>query len=206
MMRRMQAEILAGGLGGALSGVAGGLLFATLHAMIIVPIWDRMTSGLLFGAIAGAGAGWAFAEFYPEAIRMRTKRSVIIGARFGVTLWLVVAPVTAADAFLRAVGLAPRYELLAVGVALILAVTVGGTLGWLMTRRLRGVVAGAAATLLLVFAMAGPVPVGRSMRAFNIFLAVLPAALLGGIALGLFSPSIFALIARQRPPEGRAPT
>jgi len=203
MMRRVRPEILAGSLAGALSGVAGGLLFATLHAMIIIPIWNRMTSGLVFGAIAGAGAGWAFAEFYPEATRTRTKRSAIIGARFGATLWLVVTPVTAADAFLRAVGLAPRYELLAVGVAVILAAAGGAALGWMITRRVRGAVAGAGATLLLVIAMAGPVPVGRSMRAFNIFLAVLPATVLGGIALGLFSPSTFALITRGGSPGER---
>lgn len=88
--------------------MAGGLLFATLHAFIIVPIWNRMTGGLIWGAIAGAAAG-----------------------------------------------------------------------------------------LLLVIAMAGPVPVGRSVRAFHIFMAVFPAAVLGGIALGLFSPSIFALIAES---------
>ena len=181
-------------------------MFAALHAMIIVPIWDRMTSGLIFGAMAGAGAGWAFAEFYPEAVRTRAMRSVVIGARFGVTLWLVVTPVTAADVFLRAVGIAPRYELFAVGVALTLAVTAGGTFGWVITHRVRGALAGAVAALLLVFAMAGPVPVGRSMRAFNIFLAVLPAALLGGTALGLFSPSIFAMITRGGPPGERAPT
>ncbi|MEX2110188.1 MAG: hypothetical protein WD802_06275 [Gemmatimonadaceae bacterium] len=202
---RPPPEVVAATLTGTLSGVAGGLLFATLHAMIIVPIWTRMTSGLLFGAIAGAGAGWAFAEFYPEAVRTRTRRSATVGARFGATLWLVVAPVTAADAFLRAVGIAPRYELFAVGVALTLAVAGGATLGWVITNRVRGAVAGAVAALLLVFAMAGPVPVGRSMRAFNIFLAVLPVALLGGTALGLFSPSIFALITRGRPPGERAP-
>ena len=38
--------------------------------------------------------------------------------------------------------------------------------------------AGAAATLLLTSAMAGPVPIGRSARALGIFLAVLPASLL----------------------------
>jgi hypothetical protein len=206
MMRRIPSEIFAAVLGGTLSGVTGGFLFATLHAFIIVPIWDRMTTGLIFGAIGGAAAGWAFAEFYPEAIRAPTKRGVIIGARFGLTLWLVVAPVTAADALLRAVGLAPRYELLAVGIAVVVALSGGAALGWMITRRVRAAVAGAVAALLLVIAMAGPVPVGRSMRAFNIFLAVLPAALLGGIALGLFSPSIFVLLTRGRPPGQRAPT
>lgn len=99
-------------IAGALSGVAGGLLFATLHAIIIVPIWDRMTSGLVFGAVAG---------------------------------------------------------------------------------------------ILLVIAMAGPVPVGRSTRALGIFLAVFPAAILGGIALGLLSPSIFALIPDTAERSNREP-
>jgi len=201
-MRRVPPEVLAAILAGALSGVAGALLFATAHAIIIVPIWDRMTSGLIFGAIAGAGAGWAFAECYPAAIRARTIRSVGIGARFAALLWLAVAPVTGADVFLRAVGLAPRYELLAVAVALVLALAGGGTLGWLITHRFRGALAGAVAGLLLIVAMAGPVPVGRSSRALNIFLAVFPAAVLGGIALGIFSPSIFSRITRGREHEG----
>jgi hypothetical protein len=198
MMRRVSPEVVAGILAGALSGVAGALLFATLHAIIIVPIWGRMTWGLIFGAIAGAAAGWSFAECFPEAIRTRTKRSVAIGAGFGALLWLAVAPVTGADAFLRAVGLAPRYELLAVAVAVVLALAGGGALGWQITRRSRGALAGAAAGLLLTIAMAGPVPVGRGSRALNIFLAVFPAAVVGGIALSFFSPSIFKLITRGR--------
>jgi hypothetical protein len=198
MRRGASPEVVAGILTGALSGVAGALLFATLHAFIIVPIWDRMTSGLIFGAIAGAAAGWAFAECYPEAIRIRTSRGAGIGARFGAFLWLAVAPVTGADASLRAAGLAARYELLAVVVAVVLAMTGGAALGWLITRRFRGGLAGAAAGLLLTIAMAGPVPVGRSTRALNIFLAVFPAAVLGGIAVSVLSPSIFSLITRGR--------
>lgn len=201
LMRRLSPEILSAILAGAFSGVAGALLFATLHAIIIVPIWDRMTSGLIFGAIAGAGAGWAFADWYPSAIRTRTKRSVGTGARFGALLWLAVTPVTGADALLRAVGMAPRYELLAVAVAIVLAIAGAGALGWLITRRFRGAFAGAVAGILLVIAMAGPVPVGRSIRAFKIFLAVFPAAVLGGIALSLLSPSIFSWITRGREPR-----
>ena len=202
MARRWSPEILAAILAGAFSGVAGGLLFATLHAMIIVPIWNRMTSGLVFGAAAGAMAGWAFAESYPDAIRARSRHGVVTGALFGGLLWLAVAPVTAADALLRATGIAPRYELLAVAVAVLLAIAGGGTLGWLITRRARGALAGAAAGLVLVMAMAGPVPIGRSPRARNIFLAVFPAAILGGIGLALVGPSIFARLARARTRPG----
>lgn len=199
MTRRVSPEISAAVLAGAFSGVAGGLLFATLHAMIIVPIWNRMTSGLVFGAAAGAMAGWAFAESYPDAIRSRSRQGVVKGALFGALLWLAVAPVTAADSLLRATGIAPRYELFAVAVAVVLALAGGATLGWLITRRVRGALAGAAAGLVLVMAMAGPVPIGRSARARNIFLAVFPAAILGGIALALVGPSIFSRLARTRP-------
>jgi hypothetical protein len=198
MKLRASPEVVAAILACALSGVAGALLFATLHAFIIVPIWNRMTSGLISGAIAGAAAGWAFAECYPEAIRTRTMRMVGIGARFGALLWLAVTPVTGADAILRAAGLAPRYELLAVAIAVVLGLAGGGALGWLITRHFRGTLSGAAAGLLLTIAMAGPVPVGRSTRALHIFLAVFPAAVLGGIALSLFSPSIFSWITRGR--------
>jgi len=198
MTRKLSPEVLAAVLTGALSGIAGGLLFAALHAIIIVPIWNRIASGLVWGAVAGAGAGWAFAECFPAAIRARSKRGIATGALFGALLWLAVAPVTAADAVFRAAGLFPRYELLAVALAVLLAVAGGGMLGWLLTHRRRALVAGAVAGLLLVLAMAGPVPVGRSDRARNIFLAVFPAAVLGGLALGLVAPSIFARITRAR--------
>lgn len=166
-----------------------------------------MTSGLVWGAVTGAAAGWAFAECYPDAIRAVTKRGVLNGVLFGALLWVSIAPVTGADAVLRLLGLAPRYELLAVAVAVVLAVVGGGTLGWLLTHKRRAAIAGAVAGLLLVVAMAGPVPVGRSPRARNIFVAVLPAAILGGAALGLFAPVIYRRLARRRviSPESSTP-
>jgi hypothetical protein len=51
--------------------------------------------------------------------------------------------------------------------------------------RSRGMVAGAAATLFLTFAMAGPVPIARNARALGIYLAVLPASIVGGAILGV---------------------
>lgn len=196
--RQVSPEVVAGISAGALSGVAGAFLFATLHAFIIVPIWDRMTSGLISGAIAGGAAGWALAECYPEAIRTRSMRNVGTGAGFGALLWIAVTPVTGAGAILRAAGLASRNELVAVAIAVILALAGGAALGWLITHRFRGALSGAVAGMLLTIAMSGPVPVGRSTRALHIFLAVFPAAVLGGIALSLFSPSIFSWIIRRR--------
>jgi hypothetical protein len=169
---------------GAMAGVGAGLAFATAHALIIVPIWDRMLSGLAFAAAAGAVAGWTFVELYPETQHERPGAAAVIGARYGGWLWLAVAPVSMVDAALRAIGLLPRYELAGVVVALLLAVTAGSLLGWYRTKRRRGMIAGAAATLLLTVAMAGPVPIGRSPRSLGIFLAVLPASLIAGAILG----------------------
>lgn len=188
----------AGLIAGALSGIGGGLVFATLHAILIVPIWDRMTGGLAFGALAGAAAGAAFAEFFPHAIGERSARTVLQGAAFGGFLWLVVAPVTIADAILRYAGIAPRLELVAVAVAIILAVSAGGLFGWMRAHTRRAALIGAAATMLLVIAMAGPVPIGKSPRALGIFLAVLPAGIFGGGVMALLAPSIF----RRTTPAG----
>lgn len=160
-----------------------------------------MTSGLVWGAVTGAAAGWAFAECYSDSVRTRTSRGILNGVLFGALLWISIAPVTGADALLRLFGLAPRYELLAVAVAVVLAVIGGATLGWLLTHKRRATIAVAVAALLLVVSMAGPVPVGRSPRARNIFLAVLPAAILGGAALGLFAPAIYRRLTRGRLPS-----
>jgi hypothetical protein len=158
-------------------------VFAVAHAIVIVPVWNRSAFGLLSGALAGAVAGWAYTELGFDA-------RAASGARFGALLWLAVVPVTLADALLRMLGIAPRYEIVAVIVAVVLALGGGALLGWRRTRRWRAAVAGAAATMLLTMAMAGPVPVGRSVRALAIFLALLPTAIVGGVVLGGISRAL----------------
>ena len=193
-LAEMQPALLAGALGGLL----GALLFATAHALLIVPIWDRMGTGLLAGVGVGALAGWALAETHPTSVTLPPLDAAAVGARFGALLWVLVAPVTAADALLRLAGIAPRRELVAVAVAVILAVGSGAAWGWGRTGRVRGAVAGAATTLALTMAMAGPVPIARSARALGIFLAVLPAAAVAGTALALVARWLNTLHARQR--------
>lgn len=173
---RLRAAMLVG----ALAGIGAGLFFATAHALLIVPIWDRMLGGLGFAAAAGAVAGWTYTELHPEERSAGPRAAAATGARYGALLWLAVAPVTMVDAALRAVGILPRYELIGVAVALLLAMVMGCLLGWYRTKRRRGMIAGATAALLLTFAMAGPVPIGRSPRSLGIFLAVLPASIIAG--------------------------
>jgi hypothetical protein len=202
---RIPDEIWSGLVGGLLSGLVGALLFATAHAFLIVPIWTRMGSGMLFGAFAGTAAAWALLENYPTLLASSPRETAVVGARFGGILWLLVAPVTAADALLRAVGIAPRLELIAVGVAVVLALGSGATYGWRRTRSRRGMISGAVATLSLTIAMSGPVPVARSPRAFGIFAAVLPAAVVAGSVLALVAQWLHRLRVRRTLTRPAAP-
>ena len=176
---RLRAAMLAG----AIAGLSGGLAFATAHALLIVPIWDRMMGGLAFGVLAGAAAAWAFTELYPEA-QATLRGSAYAGARFGGMLWLAAAPATVVDAALRSTGVAASASWLEVPVAVLMFVTAGALLGRSRRPTRRAMIAGASATLLLGMAMAGPVPIMRSSRAFGIFLSVLPAALVAGGVVG----------------------
>ena len=177
---RLRAALLAG----AAAGLGAGLVFATAHAILIVPIWNRMMGGLTFGALAGAGAAWAFTELYPDA-QATLRGSAYAGARFGGLLWLAAAPATVVDAALRTTGVTASVRWLEVPVALIMFATAGALLGRSRRSTRRAMIAGAVATLLLGFAMAGPVPIMRGPRAFAIFLAVLPASLIAGAIVGV---------------------
>lgn len=186
---------LAGALAGMLAGFAAALAFSAAHAAIIIPIWNRMGFGIASAVVAGAACGWAFVAVHADAIEC-TEMRLVHGVRFGFLLWIAVAPVTAVDAVLRATGLAPRFELLAVAVAVVTAIGCGATLGWRIRRNRRGAVAGAAATMLLTVAMAGPVPVANSARAMGIFLAVLPSTMIAGAVLAALMPTVHARLGR----------
>ena len=72
-------------------------------------------------------------------------------------------------------GIARRYDPLTDIVAVLLALAGGWMLGHSIGCTHRAAVWGALATLLLTCAMGGPVPIARDVRAFGIWLAVLPA-------------------------------
>jgi hypothetical protein len=169
--------------------VAAGLVFAAAHALLIVPIWNRMAFGLTSAGAAGLAAGWAFVElgFDPTSANQPPSwgASAAAGLRFGALLWLAVVPVTLADTALRLAGVAPRFELLAVAVAIGLAISGGLLLGSWRAGTRRAMIAGATATLFLTLAMAGPVPLPNGRRAVAIFLSVLPACMTAGLILGL---------------------
>src|SRR5687767_15414677 len=198
-MPRVRLALLAG----FFSGLAAGLVFAAAHALLIVPIWNRMAFGLTSAAVAGLAAGWAFVGLGFDRARADQPRSwaadAAAGLRFGALLWLAVVPVTLADTAFRLAGLAPRFELLAVVVAVCLAITGGALHGLRLAGTRRAIVAGAAATLLLTVAMPGPVPLPNGRRAVAIFLSVLPACMTAGLILGLAIRILGFPVHRRRP-------
>lgn len=175
-------------IAGALAGLAAGLLFALLHAIIIVPIWSRMIVGLLFGIGAGVAAGWAYAELSVTAPVGYSP--VRVGFGFGVLMFFAVVPVTLVDVALRSTGMVERHRDITDAIAVILAILGGATAGWVRTQRIRPTIAMATAALCLTMAMGGPVPVGRSVRVVEIFLAVFAASLLAGTILGALEPKL----------------
>ena len=183
--RALAAPDLAPALAGLASSVAAALVFATAHAFIIVPIWNRIAGGMALAAVAGAFCGQAFSALYPDATHHGMRRALQFGATYGALLWLTVAPVSLADALLRAAGIARRYDPLADIVAALLALAGGWTLGRRIGRTRRAAEWGALATLLLTCAMGGPVPIARNGRTLGIWLAVLPACTVAGGTLGV---------------------
>ena len=172
-------------IGGGIAGLGAGLTFAGLHALIIVPIWDRMLMGLAFGVAAGLACGCAHGLLMPDSpARFRN------GVTFGFHLWLAAVPVTLVNVWLRNIGFARTHESWTDAIAVALALIGGAVLGHVRSGSRKGVVCGALAVLLLTMAMGGPVNVGRSVRALEILFAVLIAAMLGGIAVAFIEPAL----------------
>lgn len=169
-------------LAGALGGLGAGLVFATAHAFIIVPIWTRMFGGLFGASVVGAIVGWSYLELMGDDARPRATE-MMRGALFGALLWLSITPVTLLDAaFLRTRNLGEYTE---DAIAVTIAALAGGLWGWVRTRRWRAALAGAAGCVALAMAMGGPVPIRNSRWALGIWLAVLPASVVAGGVLGM---------------------
>lgn len=170
---------------GAAAGAAAALVFASAHALIIVPIWSRMMGGVMFAVLAGIAAAFGFVHLGFTTFRREWTSHMRAGARYGALLWLAVAPVTLVDSALRLLGVPRALELVNVALAVLVAIAMGGWIGWRRRHVLRDAALGAGVTLLLVIAMAGPVPLPNGPRAMGIFVSVLPAAILAGVVLAL---------------------
>jgi hypothetical protein len=163
----------------AFSGVA---LFGTLHAVAIVPIWNRLAGGIPQALIAAAALTFVYR-------RLRRAARVDAGVRgalvFGGVAWLAVLPTTALGALLRSMGLHGRHETLELVGALAVAAVSGAALARLARLELRDVAGSSLATVALVTAMSGPIPVTNGRRPILLLLGFLPLFLASAVVLAL---------------------
>lgn len=170
--------LIAGGFIGAL-GVAA---FGVIHALAIVPIWDRLLHGLLFAVPSGALLGWAFIELHAAA---RGPTTNVPTWGFGFLVWLTLLPslVLANTLRLLSVSVATR-DLGDIAAVVITALTALGvahhlTVGW------KAKASFAIAACGLLAASAGPIPIVNGPRARALFVGVSVLWLASGALLAL---------------------
>src|SRR3970040_1395800 len=72
-------------IAGAISGIAGLLVFLTIHHFWIRPIWFILPPGLVIAALGGLAVGWSYAEIQ-NGLPLRPWTSLAVFALVGVTL------------------------------------------------------------------------------------------------------------------------
>jgi hypothetical protein len=174
---------------GSLLGVAGLLLFGTIHALAIVPIWSRLVAGLPFAAVAGLAVSWAYHEYWRSA---SPAPSAATGLRFGALAWLAALPATALANTIR--FMTPHRPLpgWVDAASLGLAALGGAVLLRGLTRTRRGALAGAVALAVLLTAGGGPVPVANGRRATGLWAGFLVVEAVGGAILALMYARVVA--------------
>jgi hypothetical protein len=164
----------------AILAALGVLLFGALHAAIIVPIWQRLLGGIPFSFLAAAALTW----MYTELRRTGFLRSSLAHAiAFGFLVWLSLLPATLLGAALRLTGLHRNLGVLEDVLFLGLGAMTGTLLGHFFRLPLRLQIAASVSVVILVLAMAGPIPVSNGRRPLLLFLGFLPLYVLASAAL-----------------------
>jgi len=161
---------------------AGVAFFGALHAVVIVPIWNRLAGGIPQALIGAAALTFVYR-------RLRHTARVGAGVRGALVLacvaWLAVLPTTGLGALLRWMGLHGRHETLElVGVLGVAAIT-GAVLARLARLELRDVIGCSLATAALVTSMSGPIPVANGRRPILLLVGFLPLFLASAVVLAL---------------------
>lgn len=136
----------------------------------------RLIGGLPFALAAGVAFAWGF-----DAVTASARRdSISSGARFGAVMAGTLVPATIFKTVLRLNGLhvGDTFEMAA---AIVLALASGAAAGWLLARRRDASLAVAAASLTMMLASGGPLPVAQSARGAWLAFAFVPICLTGGI-------------------------
>jgi hypothetical protein len=178
-VRRFDAARLKtiGVTGLAAAGV-GLLGFGIAHALLIIPIWTRLLSGMPFVMVTGVALALAFDQL-PATVRTR---GLISGVQFGTVMIATLVPATTLDTVLRIAGLR-RADTVETAAALALSTATGAAAGWIWTRQPRDAVAFGVAALALLTTTHGPLPMAQSAKGLWLSLAIAPVTLLAGVVI-----------------------
>lgn len=198
-------------LAGAVAGQAGLLLFLSVHAVWILPIWSVVTLGVPVAAIGGAAAGWALDELR-EVIPGHPVRAwlavtagamLVLSPTFGAAALGPNLPIPVVDG--SSIGpippaLVPRLATQFVLELLVLPMAAGALLGWALTRSRRAALATACAGVAFA---AGP---GHNNPFFFRFMD-LPGSLFGvalTLAIVATASAVLVVLDRRFAAGGRA--
>lgn len=145
-------------IAGALSGVAGLLVFLVIHHFWIRPIWFILPVGLVMAVVGGLAVGWAYAEIragLPARPWTSAALFALIGATLAPAILLGQLRRPLFDLSLGAIppGDAGRVIVHVVAELLLTAALVGAVIGWRLGHTGRATLATALAGLIFA---AGP--------------------------------------------------
>jgi hypothetical protein len=166
----------------AVLAVGSTALFGLLHALLIVPIWSRLASGIPRTLFAAIGMTWCYRELRLHA---RLRGGALGGFIFGLSVWLGLLPVSLVAAALRAAGLRARLGWLEPPIDLSIAALTGAAVGFALTRSGRGTVAAASCMAGALGVLTAPIAFSPSALERSLFIGLLPIYVATGVALGL---------------------
>jgi len=161
----------------AAGSIAGGLaaaVFLVLHAVVVVPLWNGILSGIAMAMLAGAIIACGV------EILLHRAPPVSDALLLGFLLWSALLPAT----FITAILHDRVYEPVEIGVAIAATVLYGAVVGFHFgERRVSAGVAGGLIAIAMLIRGSGPLTHFESRRAVLMFAGLLPVTIVYAIAL-----------------------
>jgi hypothetical protein len=158
------SAISAALIAGLVSGIAGLLIFLTIHHLWIRPIWDILPPGLFIAALGGLAVGWAYAEIQ-TALPPRPWRALAVFLLVGATLTPAILlaqmrpPLFDINTGAVREGTTIGEALARAGIELLLTATLAGGLGgWLLSHNWRAALAMALAGFIFALGPGHNIP------------------------------------------------
>jgi hypothetical protein len=141
------------------------LAFGAVHALWLVPIWDRLAGGLPFTLVGAATMGWLYVEL--RAGSVLALRPALAGVALGAGIWGALLPATLFCAYTRYTGWRATHSDAETAAEVVIAAATGFVFALVLGLRSRGRIAGALAVTVMLMVQAGPLQILASPRALG---------------------------------------